>query len=264
MPFLIASAKKLSRMEIGPVIDERDIYYLKEQIQILKNFSVCNIELKRKSPEDFAALELTSDNQTLINSCFLMIHPSLRDSLQARYTLILPTLDWLTQNQNAISFFYMAEQLCLVETLEIYKENRNEDFEDICQSWNIDQNFRTTDQNFKISQIKYVAKKTLKKRLKRVLKFGLSDIGFIQKYLLFFILYFEKEIINKEIRYYSTHLQKFNLHLFYKTQILAFHLIIIFFKTFFTSQLSQFKLIHLSPDVLMEETIPGLIRRSRT
>jgi len=263
LPFFIASAKKLSQIEIGPPIDERDIYYLKEQLQILKTYTVCHIELKRKSPEDFPLLELTSDNQTLLNTSFLMIHSALNDSLHARYSIILPTHEWLKQNQNTINYFYFAEQLCTIETLESYKENRGEDFEDICHSWNIDQNFRTIDQNFKISQIKYATKKTLKKRIRRVLKLGLSDIGFTQKSLLFFILYFEKEIINKEIRYYSTHLQKFNLHLFYKTQILAFHLIIIFLKTFFNKKIHRLNLIQLSSDILLEETMPGLIRRNR-
>lgn len=122
--------------DIGPVLDERDIASIFQRTRELAKANVCNVTLKRVSPEDHPDLKMSQDGQTLLitSNLYMDILDKVRPA-RVRYKIEIPSRKWLKDRQEFVKLASIARSFCTIESLEQLRRNSLDDYWKIVEAW---------------------------------------------------------------------------------------------------------------------------------
>jgi ubiquinone biosynthesis protein len=270
LPIAFDLIKNSPEEEIGPTLDERDISAIHAAIEQLKKEHVCNIELKRCSPEENSHLLLSTDGSRLIKSAHLRLE-ILTGTRPASvlYVLEIPSKDWLRERQEYIKLQGMGFALCLVECLEQLRRHSLENYWYVVESWNCSQKSRTHKENELISEVRISARILFQQRFKNLWNSGLMKVSaqnrFLWKIHNWLEVRYERiekshfQFIKKKIG--REKVGQYTLGSIHRLKIIVCRLLIHSIKSILRRSKFEMNLLPITTNELIDRMIHGLLRQ---
>ncbi len=176
---LFEFTRHLPEEDVGPVLDERDISAIFKRTQALAKANVCNVVVKRVSPEDHPELKLSQDSQNLlITSCLNMeIVDKIRPA-RVNYVINIPSRKWLKDRQEFIKLSSIARTFCTIECLEQLRRNSLDDYWRIVESWGKEFSLCSLEETKLIAEINIAARNLYSLRFKNIWRYNYSSLSF--------------------------------------------------------------------------------------
>lgn len=153
-------ARNLPPEDVGPVLDERDIYALRRKVRELQRAAVCDIQVRRVSPEDYPNLRMSADGSSLLVTSDLRIDIlEKRRPATVRYVVELPTRQWLTERQEFVKLASIARNFSIIECLEQLRRNSLDDYWRIIEAWHKSPFKRTVEETRLCGEVRTAARK---------------------------------------------------------------------------------------------------------
>lgn len=255
--------------EIGPTVDERDIEGLEKALVELREDYVCNIELKRKGPEENPRLILTTDGSRLVRSAHLEI-AILSNARPASvlYLLEIPSKEWLRERQEYIKLQGLGFSLCLVECLEQLRRHSLENYWHVVESWNFPVKRRGPRENALIFEVRFSARVLFHRRFKNLWKTDLMNVSLLRRFCWNLQNWLETRIEKNERNYYRFLAKKIGQEkvglyaagTIHRLRIILYRLLIQPIKAYLRRSKFELNLLPLSTSELIDRMIHGLLR----
>lgn len=168
---LFEFTRQMPEQDIGPVLDERDISAIGVRIRELAKENVCNVKIKRVSPEDHPNLKISQDGQVLLITSDL--HLEILDNVKpatVRYKIEIPSRKWLKDRQEFVKLSSIARSFCTIECLEQLRRNSLDDYWKIVEAWNKPIHVQSAQETGLIAQAKIAALDLYSIRFKNIWK----------------------------------------------------------------------------------------------
>lgn len=128
---------QLPEEDVGPVLDERDIAALEYRLRELSKVGVCDVEIRRVSPDEQPNLKLSADGSVLLITSDLRVEViDKARPATVRYFIEVPPKRWLRDRQEFVKLSSIARNFCIVECLEQLRRNSLDDYWRIVEAWN--------------------------------------------------------------------------------------------------------------------------------
>lgn len=269
LPIFFELIKNSPDEDIGPSLDERDIYQIDCAFNQLTQQNVCQIELNRVNPDDNTALPLFSDGSRLIQSAHLKIE-IINEAKPAsvKYVLEIPNRMWLQDRQEYIKLHSIGFSICLVECLEQLRRSSIEDYWHLAENWNK----KTLDLDIlelKLKgKVKVAARLLFKQRFQNLWQSRFMNISFFNKMIWKILMTCEEKYETKQSKYQffqktvdnSSSYFPFILATLYNIHLTAQRLIIQGLKQIIRRSQFEMNLLPLSTDELIKRMMHGLLR----
>lgn len=167
--FLFDFIRHRPELDVGPVLDERDIRALYNRTRELARAGVCDIAFERSSPEDSVNLKMSSDGSHLLITSDLHIEVLEKTRpATVRYVIELPLRKWLKDRQEFVKLSSIARNFCIVECLEQLRRHSLDDYWRIVEAWNKPLMGRTVNETKLIGDVKVAARKLFALRFSNI------------------------------------------------------------------------------------------------
>lgn len=174
--------KNKPEMEVGPVLDERDIETLQSALEKLSSALICNIRLIRSSPEENLHLNLTTDGARLMTSAHLSVLLEAKEKCsQVEYQVEVPTREWLNARQEFVRFSNLAFVFCLIECLEQLKRSSLDEYWKVIGAWHLNLESRHLLETRLIANVRLGARKLYARRFSKMWGHPFWDLSFLEK-----------------------------------------------------------------------------------
>lgn len=175
--------RQMPEEDIGPVLDERDISAIFERTRELAKANVCNVSLKRVSPEDRPNLKMSQDGQTLLitSDLYMEIIDKVRPA-RVRYVIEIPSRKWLKDRQEFVKLSSIARSFCTIECLEQLRRNSLDDYWKIVEAWGKQHQHRNLEETELIAEVNIAARNLYSLRFQNIWKSNFSSITFAARF----------------------------------------------------------------------------------
>ncbi|MES2614982.1 MAG: AarF/UbiB family protein [Bdellovibrionota bacterium] len=169
--------RQMPEEDIGPVLDERDVTAILERTRELAKANVCNVSLRRVSPEDHPNLKMSQDGQVLLvtSDLYMEIIDKIRPA-RVRYVIEIPARKWLKDRQEFIKLASIARSFCTIECLEQLRRNSLDDYWKIVEAWGKQIQFRTLEETELIAEVNIAARHLYSLRFRDIWKSKFSTL----------------------------------------------------------------------------------------
>lgn len=271
LPLAFDLIRNSPEMEVGPTLDERDLSAIQAALELLNQENVCNIELTRTSPEDNTNLTLAGDGSSLIKSSHLSLSIQTETKpASVRYTIEIPTKDWLKERQEYVKLQGLGFTLCLVECMEQLRRHSLEDYWHVAEFWNSPPSKRSLKANSLIGDVRVAARMLFARRYDNIWVSDYMTISRRNRYLWKLMIGFEERFEKREQGYFyllskkmgaAEKVGQLTFGTLHRVKVIIYRLIISGLKSLIKSARFEMNLLPLSSDELINRMIHGLLRR---
>ncbi len=168
--------------DVGPVLDERDLLGISNQMRLLQLAGVCNLRLMRVSPDENPTLKLSSDESSLmISSSLKIVVLEATRPVTVQYQILIPTRNWLRDRQEFVKLSSIARNLSEIECLEQLRRNSLDDYWRIIEAWNKETVNLNVEQLKLIGEVKVASRKLVSLRFKNIFENPYAGVSFWSK-----------------------------------------------------------------------------------
>jgi ubiquinone biosynthesis protein len=270
LPIAFNIVKNSPEQEVGPTLDERDIFAIEEALELLRKENVCNIELVRTSPEENTHLTMSTDGSSLIKSSHLRLD-ILTETKPAsvKYIVETPTKEWLKDRQEYVKLQGLGFTLCLVECLEQLRRHSLEDYWRVIESWNNPSSKRSLQDSLLIGDVRLAARSLFTRRYKDIWVSEFMSISRWNRLLWKLLIRFEERFERREKGYFyilskkmgSEKVGQYTFGTLHRVKVIIYRLIISSLKSLIRRSKFEMNLLPLSTDDLIHRMLHGLLRR---
>ena len=270
LPIAFDLIQNSTEQEVGPTLDERDIYAIEKALALLHQENVCNIGLVRMSPEENTRLSLTTDGSKLNKSAHLKIE-ILTETKPAsvRYVLEVPNKEWLKDRQEYVKLQGMGFALCLVECLEQLRRHSLDNYWYVVEVWNNSSKKRTYKESTLIGDVRLAARNLFARRYENIWVSDFMTISKWNRFLWKSLIWFEERFEKRETGYFyflskklgGEKVGQYTFGTLQRVKIIIYRLIIQGIKAMIKRSRFEMNLLPLTTDQLVDRMIHGLLRR---
>ncbi len=270
LPLLFDVIRNSPEEEVGPTLDERDLNAIEEAFKLLMQENVCNIELKRSSPEENSRLKLTQDGSGLINSSHLSVE-ILTETKPAsvRYIVEAPTKEWLRDRQEYVKLQGLGYTMCLVECLEQLRRHSLENYWYVVEGWNKPSGKRSLRENILIGEVRLAARSLFGRRYSNMWTSDFMTVSRFNRYLWKLLISFEQRYERREQGYFyilsktvgSERVGRYTFGTLHSIKVISYRLIISWLKGLIKRNRFEMNLLPLTTDDVIHRMMHGLLRR---
>lgn len=271
LPLAFDLVKNTPEQEVGPTLDERDIWAIEESLVQLTTENVCNIELIRTSPDENTRLTMSTDGSSLIKSTNLRLEIQTETKpASVRYLLEIPSKEWLKDRQEYVKLQGMGLALCLVECLEQLRRHSLEDYWYVVESWSTPPFKRSWKEASLIGDVRLAARHLFARRYENIWTSEFMTVSRWNRLLWKTLIKVEERFDKRESGYFyllskkmgAETTGKYTFGTLHRIRIIVYRLIISWLKTLIRRSRFEMHLLPLTTDELIHRMLHGLLRRS--
>jgi ubiquinone biosynthesis protein len=270
LPIAFDVVRNSPEQEVGPTLDERDLFAITEALETLNTENVCNIELVRSSPEENTNLTMSADGSSLIKSSHLRIEVLTETKpASVKYIVEAPHKDWLKERQEYVKLQGVGFTLCLVECLEQLRRHSLEDYWHVVESWNVGPAKRSLKSNTLISDVRLAARVLFTRRYANIWVSNYMTISKWNRFLWKLLIRFEERFERREQGYFyilskklgTEKVSHYTFGSLHRIKVITYRLIISWLKTLIKKSRFEMNLLPLTTEELTHRMLHGLLRR---
>jgi ubiquinone biosynthesis protein len=273
LPLIFDVIRNSPEEEVGPNLDERDISAIEEAFKLLNSENVCNIELRRESPDENIHFKLASDGSSLIKSSHLRIEliTNTRPA-SIKYIIEVPQKEWLKERQEYIKLQGLGYAMCLVECMEQLRRHSLENYWHVVEGWNTHASKRSLRANILIGDVRVAARSLFARRYQNIWVSNFMTISMSNRGLWKLLIHFEQRFEQREQGFFYIlskkmsieNVGKYTFGTIHRIKIIIYRVIISWLKTLIKRDRFELNLLPLTTDDLIHRMLHGLLRRGNS